>query len=94
MSSKEFVILLEIMNELKLLIESKDGTPTSDEIFLNNDQMERLLKCSPSTLYRLRKKGVVPFTVIGGRYYYPKNYFNREVINSITKNDPSQEFDD
>jgi ribonuclease D len=95
MSSKEFVALQDTISDLKLLIQSQsDKTTVPEEILINSDQMERLLKCSPSTLYRLRKKGVVPCVVIGGRYYYLKNYFTREVINQITKHDPSQAFDD
>ena len=49
-------------------------------VYDNFDAM-RMLNISASTLYRLRKSGVIPFKKIGKRYYYPASYF--ENINSV-----------
>lgn len=66
-----------------------------DEVYLTSDQMERLLRCSPATLYRLRKNRSIPCVQIGRQYRYPKKFFTQEVINSIIKpEDPSKRFDD
>lgn len=94
MKSKEFAILMQQLEELKARLEVL-RSPTTEEVFLNSDQMERLLKCSPATLYRLRKRGEIPCVLIGRQYRYPKNLFTREMINSIVKReDPSKRFDD
>ena len=94
MRSKEFIILVEILKELKASIEASRNA-VSEEVLINSDQMEKLLKCSPSTLQRLRKKGTIPCNKVGRRYYYPKNFFTQEFLNSITKGeDPSKRFDD
>ena len=47
MRSKEFIILLRILEELKVCIESS-RTSVADEILINSDQMEKLLKNSHS----------------------------------------------
>lgn len=71
------------------------GNAQPDEVFLTTDQMERLLRCSTSTLYRLRNKGSIPCVKIGGQYRYPKHFFTQEVIKSIMKvEDRSKRFDD
>ena len=94
MKSKEFIIIMAAFEELKASLEAS-GTVKPEEVFLNSDQMERLLKCSPATLYRLRNKGIIPCSKIGGQYRYPKNFFTQEVINSIVKvEDASKKFDD
>jgi hypothetical protein len=45
--------------------------------------MLQLLLCSKSTLYRLRKEGIVPHRKIRGRCYYPKNYYTDEILRQI-----------
>lgn len=94
MRSKEFQILIELLKELKASIDAS-RVVVADEVLINSDQMEKLLKCSPSTLQRHRKKGIIPCNKVGRRYYYPKNFFTQEFLNSITKEeDPSKRFDD
>lgn len=94
MRSREFRTLMAAIMELKAIVESsKDNL--SDEVLLDSTQMEKLLKCSPSTLQRLRNRGTIPYNKIGGRCYYPKNFFTQEFLNSIAKaDDPSKRFDD
>ncbi|MGL2967121.1 helix-turn-helix domain-containing protein [Flavobacterium sp. XGLA_31] len=93
MNRKDLAKLLRAIEELRDSIQAEKAK--LDEVLINSDQMERILRCSPSTLQRFRKKGIVPCTQIGRRYYYPKHFFTQEVINSIIKpNDPSKGFDD
>ncbi|WP_264521874.1 helix-turn-helix domain-containing protein [Flavobacterium sp. N1994] len=86
-----------IMQQLQELIARAGYNKSNllEEVFLNSDQMERLLKCSPATLYRWRNKGIIPCCKVGGVYRYPKSFLTQEFLNSITKNeDRSKRFDD
>lgn len=47
-----------------------------EEIWLDSADLKLLFHFSNSTLYRLRKQKIVSYTKIGGRYYYPKSFFN------------------
>jgi hypothetical protein len=85
---------MEFLKELKASLDaSKSVLP--DEVLLDSYEMGKLLKCSTSTLRRYRNNGSVPCSKVGRRYYYPKNFFTQEFLNSITKrDDPSKRFDD
>ena len=93
MNQKYLTKIMDRLAELEATLVAM-ASPAVEEVFLNSDQMERLLKCSPATLYRLRNKGIIPCSKIGGQYRYPKNFFTQEVINSIVKTDPSKRFDE
>ncbi|WP_162128425.1 helix-turn-helix domain-containing protein [Flavobacterium phycosphaerae] len=94
MSSKEFKLLQRAIEELKNMLLTNQEVAVS-EVFIDSHQMERFLKCSPSTLQRLRNNGTVPCFKMGRKYYYPKNLFTQEALNSIRrKDDPSKRFDD
>ncbi len=93
MGSKEFRLLMEAIDEVRRHLQMQQAVP-KDEDFLDSHRMERLLKCSPSKLYRLRKSGAIPCVLVGGRYLYPKQFFTQEVIKSIVKEDPSKRFDE
>lgn len=92
MGSKEFRLLLQAINEVRQHLMMQQAVP-HDEEFLDSHRMERLLRCSPSKLYRLRKSGAIPCVLVGGRYLYPKKFFTQEVIRSIVQEDPSKRFD-
>ncbi|MCF6132503.1 helix-turn-helix domain-containing protein [Flavobacterium wongokense] len=71
------------------------GNTQPEEILLDSYQMRELLNCSDSTLRRLRANGTIPCNKIGNKYYYPKNFFTQEFLNTIIKlDDPSKRFDD
>jgi hypothetical protein len=93
MGSKEFRLLMEAIDEVRRHLQMQQAVP-KDEEFLDSHRMERLLKCSPSKLYRLRKSGAIPCVLVGGRYLYPKHFFTQEVIRSIVKEDVSKRFDE
>ncbi len=93
MSKREFNILMEAINALKASMEA--SKPVVEEDFLDSHKMEVLLRCSSSKLYRLRKQGLIPCTMVGGHYRYPKHFFTQEVLNSLRKpEDPSKRFDE
>ena len=94
MSSKELIIIMEAISELKAIIKALKNTEP-EEVLLDSNQMQKLLNCSASTLQRLRDKGSIPCNQVGRRYYYPKSMFTQEFLKSISKNeDPSKRFDD
>jgi len=94
MSSKEFRLLYEAVLALHARMDEL-ASPPSQEVLLNSNEMCTLLKCSSSTLRRLRNKGTIPCNQVGRSYYYPKNYFTQEFLNSIIKvEDASKKFDD
>lgn len=61
-----------------------EGYSTLNEIWLDSADIKQQFNISDSKLYRLRKNNQIPTTVIGGRYYYPKSYFNKVLIDRIT----------
>jgi len=94
MKKKKIQQILQQLEELKVILQTLTNTPT-EEVFLDSTQMLQLLRCSESTLYRLRNKGIIPCIRIGGQYRYPRNYFTKEVLDTISKKeDPSKRFDD
>ena len=94
MRSRAFIILLEMLKEIKASIEA-EKMAVSDAVLINSNQMEKLLKYSPHTLQSLRNEGMIPCNKIIRRYYYPKNFFTPKFFDSILKvEDPSRRFDD
>ena len=84
MRKYEYTQIKKELSELsKKLEEIPNALSITEEVLLDSSDMLKLLKCSNSTLHRLRKKRAIPFNKIGGRYYYPKYYFTREFLKSI-----------
>ena len=54
-----------------------------DLMFLDNADLGRLLKISPRTIYNMRKKNILKFCKIGGKFFYPLEYIQRmmKIIN-------------
>lgn len=40
--------------------------------FLSSDEVEVIFGVSRTTIWRLRKKGIIPFKVVGRRFYVKK----------------------
>jgi Helix-turn-helix domain len=53
-----------------------------EEIWLDSADLKQLFHFSNSTLYRLRKQKIVSYTKIGGRYFYPKSFFNKLLLDN------------
>jgi hypothetical protein len=56
-----------LLEDLVKIVEQK--TSASNK-WLKADDVLRTLKISPNTLHRLREQGTLPYTKIGGTYYY------------------------
>lgn len=69
--------LESLENKLKLLTEKQQ--PLS-ETWLDNQEASQLLKVSYRTLQNYRDRGVLPYTMLGGKIYY-----SAEAIEKILK---------
>lgn len=51
--------------------------------YCDNCDLARMLKVSPRTIYNMRKKNLLKYCKIGGKYYYPMKYIKRmmKIIN-------------
>jgi hypothetical protein len=50
------------------------------DMWYDNVDVMQLLNISESTLARRRKLGKIPYTELGGKYYYPREFFDRTMI--------------
>ena len=57
--------------------------PIKKEEWLDSADIKQLFHFSGSKLYRLCMANVIPHTKIGGRYHYPKSFFNQYLMNKI-----------
>jgi hypothetical protein len=58
---------------LEVLEEKKSAGHTD---WMKSAEVKKLLGCSDSSLNNYRSKGLLPFTQLGGTYYYPRNAVN------------------
>jgi len=81
----------ELFNELKTLLipnlnlvnnNAEAEIVQEDPVWLKSIQVQRMLKVSPSTLQTLRKNGRLPFTKLGGMYYYDLNDIKKILENN------------
>lgn len=56
-------------------------TFSKDEQYYDNADLKIMFKVSDSTLYRMRKRGELPFIKPGGKIFYPKSFFNITLLN-------------
>ena len=57
-----------LLNQMKTLLGG--GSTEEQKKFLKSYQVKNLLKISDNTLQNLRQNGTIPFTKIGGIFYY------------------------
>lgn len=51
-----------------------------DDCWYDTADLKRILKCSDSKIAGLRKEGIIPFENLGGKFIYPKIYFNTTLV--------------
>lgn len=54
--------------------------------WLKSSDVKKLLGCSDSSLINYRTSGILPYTKIGGTYYYSENDVNSIFQNSVKQN--------
>ncbi|MEM6843219.1 MAG: helix-turn-helix domain-containing protein [Bacteroidota bacterium] len=58
---------------LKALQDLLKGHSTEHKKWLKTNEVQKILKLSPGTLQNLRINGTLPYTKIGGVYFYPQD---------------------
>ncbi len=59
---------IELIDEIKKLV----AKPESQDVWLKNSDVKKILGCSEGTLVNLRNSGTLPYSKIGGIIYYRK----------------------
>jgi hypothetical protein len=71
----------KLINQMRALLAGNENSGIGEQRkFLKSYQVKNMLKISPNTLQSLRQKGTLPFTKVGGIFYY-----DREDILKILK---------
>jgi hypothetical protein len=55
----------------------------SKEKWLDGTDVKQMLHISESTLWRYRKKNMIPFSKIGNKYVYPESYFTKSLVEKM-----------
>ena len=53
------------------------------EKWLDGADVKQMLHVSESTLWRYRKKNMIPFSKIGNKYVYPESYFTKSLVEKM-----------
>jgi hypothetical protein len=60
----------EILAEIKLLLSDISALKPADKKYLKSLELQEILDMSPASLQNLRNARVLPYTKIGGTFYY------------------------
>lgn len=77
--SNEFLEIKKKLNDILEMLSINSSGNKKD--FLTGKEVKDLLKCSDSTLANYRSKGILPYTKVGGKFYYSQVGLN-ELFNS------------
>lgn len=84
--SKAFKQLMEKLDALSEYVNSIEcPMENNDEKWVNSGEVCRFLKISERTLQRLRTKGTVSYTCLGGKYYYQISQIKRLLREHVIK---------
>ena len=77
---------VDLLSEIKKLLENKGVA--KQKKWLKSTEVRELLNISPGTLQNMRIKGILPYTKMGGVFYYDnddilKNLNNNRVHNKL-----------
>lgn len=89
MNDKMYRELLALIETLKKEVEQIKQSQT-DEEWLDSADLKLRFNFSESKLYHLRKTNQIPFIPIGGRYYYPKSYFYKALLQKIKEKERAE----
>lgn len=82
MNTNEFQKLQKEVAELKKLYTCLlNKTPTEE--WYDSADLKNHFHFSESKIYFLRKTNQIPYTKIGGRYVYPKRYFDATLLKKM-----------
>ena len=76
--SSEEKKLTELIAVIKEFLERPNANRSQeDSLYYDNADLKRVMNLSDSSLYRMRKKGVLPFLKFLGKIYYRKSFFTK-----------------
>ncbi|MDK2772919.1 helix-turn-helix domain-containing protein [Flavobacterium haoranii] len=81
MKSEVSILKTEIEALKKSLLDLQQQA--QQDIWYDGSDVKRLFHISESTLTRYRKEGKIPFTKLGGKYFYPKQYFTKSLMDKM-----------
>ena len=61
---------MEIISEIKKILSDHNANKTQVKRFLKSNDLQELLDLSPASLQNLRNSRVLPYTKIGGTFFY------------------------
>lgn len=98
LSQKQYAALLNRLNEINNDVSSIKVKSNNNISYLDNYDLIRLLQVSNRTIQRWRKKGSLPFSKIGKKFYYRIDYIlaRCKVMSDSTDdnaNAPPKDFD-
>jgi hypothetical protein len=82
---KKVSVLQQEVASLKALLHNLVQQQESEQ-WLDSADIKQSFHFSESKLYRLRKEKQIPFAKIGGRYVYPKSFFNDLLLKKVIDN--------
>lgn len=63
----------EMLAEIKLLLSDLSALKPTDKKYLKSLELQEILDMSPASLQNLRNARILPYTKIGGTFYYEWN---------------------
>ena len=78
----EVEILQTQVEELTKVVSNLQQQANTD-IWFDGADVLKLFKISESTLARYRKENKIPFTRLGGRFLYPKDFFTKSLMTKM-----------
>lgn len=78
----EVEILQTQVEELMKVVSNLQQQANTD-IWFDGADVLKLFKISESTLARYRKENKIPFTRLGGRFLYPKDFFTKSLMTKM-----------
>lgn len=86
--SKAFTLLCEKVDQIvEYIIQERGGNANNNEedVWIDNHDACKYLSISERTLYRLRKKGLISYSMLSGKYYYTISAIKDALKNHLIK---------
>lgn len=85
-SEHEYATLLQKLDSMeeKLLKLTSEQNPLTEK-WLDNEEAARLLKVGYRSLQNYRDKGILPFTILGGKVFYKASDIEQVLVNNYQK---------
>ena len=76
--------IIQDLSEMKETIEKLQQPHSRGTVkWLDGTDVKQMLHISESTLWRYRKKKMIPFSKIGNKYVYPESYFTKSLVEKM-----------